>query len=622
MKNLKIIQFLLDLMLFISVTLMILIAPYTKVEESFNVQAIHDLINLNVDEIEKFDHISFQGVVKRTCLGALLISLPSIFLPTTMKKFSKNLILITILINKFLPTPINLLSIDDSIFKILNLTKISQLLISRFLLSIFSCFSIIYLRKSLNYSCSKNSNLIGFWFSLLYYPLPHIIFYSSRFLPNFICLPFFNIAISMFISGDISRSISLFLFIGIIFRFEILFFTGILIFFSINGILRNGYKLISIKELIISLIISLILSLYICFKIDSYFWNVNFIIPEFDSFLFNIIENNSKNWGIEPFYSYFLNYLPKLFLTQFDIVILLILIFFILSFLNIKNNYNKLKIFKIDYVNYGVGTITTLMWTSLFYIIFLSINGHKEWRFLIYTIPIFCIGSANIIEFLINKIKFKFKFKRKLILIFLILLYFFSLICSFLFAIISSWNYTGGNMAQKLNLRLINQFNNSNQVMLKPIIIHWDIGTCMNGGSLFVQINDNKFFRNNWENSLIEPKYWIIYDKTEDLNELKEIVNDFDYWVQYDDEELIPLNDDNFEWILIDILEGYNGINFNNLKLFLINPKKIIFGFKNDGFKFFKNSFDLIINKKIRGRVWEKSVIDYKNENNKININF
>lgn len=59
----------------------LLVAPYTKVEESFNIQAIHDILHHGVpvhntaEKLEAhFDHVNFPGAVPRTFVGAVVVA--------------------------------------------------------------------------------------------------------------------------------------------------------------------------------------------------------------------------------------------------------------------------------------------------------------------------------------------------------------------------------------------------------------------------------------------------------------------------------------------------------------------------------------------------------------------
>ncbi|WFD02786.1 dolichyl-P-Man:Man7GlcNAc2-PP-dolichol alpha-1,6-mannosyltransferase [Malassezia obtusa] len=54
------------------------LAPYTKVEESFTLQAVHDILTFGIGAgVAQFDHVHFPGAVPRSFLGPLLLAAPS-----------------------------------------------------------------------------------------------------------------------------------------------------------------------------------------------------------------------------------------------------------------------------------------------------------------------------------------------------------------------------------------------------------------------------------------------------------------------------------------------------------------------------------------------------------------
>lgn len=63
-----------DLLVAAAVGAHVWLCPYAKVEESFNLQASHDLLVHGVRQVDRFDHLEFPGVVPRTFIGALAVA--------------------------------------------------------------------------------------------------------------------------------------------------------------------------------------------------------------------------------------------------------------------------------------------------------------------------------------------------------------------------------------------------------------------------------------------------------------------------------------------------------------------------------------------------------------------
>lgn len=129
----------------------LIVAPYTKVEESFNIQATHDILvyGMPTSDIARklsssYDHFSFPGAVPRTFLG-----------PVVLGGLSQPIVA--------------LVGFDHA-----------QLIV-RAILGLFNAFCLLEFARSLRRACGDG---VARWYLLLQASQFHIMFYASRTLPN------------------------------------------------------------------------------------------------------------------------------------------------------------------------------------------------------------------------------------------------------------------------------------------------------------------------------------------------------------------------------------------------------------------------------------------------------
>lgn len=293
--------------LFLSVAALYIVqAPFNKVEESFNTQAVHDIINLfpnnlptsgdtsiqnynNDSEVARranlpWDHTQYPGVVPRTFLGALLVGLQ-------MK-----------LIKGFILNGFN--SDDPSV-------PDEHDLPSQFILQVASRFALlIFMGSSMGVLLGAINKRYGFEYRIIFLLITvsqfHYMFYASRFLPNTFAAIISNLVFASWISRRYSEAIIYIAFCVIIFRFDTAIFFGWLL---IDGIFIRRF--LSLTKVLMVGIPAGLVAIAITFTVDSMFW-ARPVWPELQGLYFNLWLNKSHEWGTQPYFWYVYSCIPRM----------------------------------------------------------------------------------------------------------------------------------------------------------------------------------------------------------------------------------------------------------------------------------------------------------------------
>ncbi|XP_054257871.1 uncharacterized protein LOC128982846 isoform X2 [Macrosteles quadrilineatus] len=255
-------------LLFIVAAVHLVYCPFTKVEESFNLQAMHDILYHKFN-LSEYDHHEFPGVVPRTFIGPLAISVLSL--------------------------PIY------SVISSLGLNKFTTQYLVRAVLGTCVIMSLRKFRLTVQHMFGPE---LARWFIVITASQYHFMFYLSRPLPNIIALPLVLLALHCWIRRHYSAFIWLSGASIIWFRSELAMFLGFLLLFEL--FYQRIYPLRVVKAAVPAGIVCLAATVII----DSVFWQ-RLLWPEGEVFWFNTILNKSSEWGTSPFLWYFYSAIPR-----------------------------------------------------------------------------------------------------------------------------------------------------------------------------------------------------------------------------------------------------------------------------------------------------------------------
>jgi len=252
--------------------------PFTKVEESFNMQATHDII-YHGSQIDRYDHVNFPGPVPRTFFGAItlavLAKLPVMFFSLAPWAPLCN--------------------------HTVGLNTVRNILAMLSFLS-FDSFRMAFSR---HYGTTAANFLI-----LLTCCQFHLLYYSSRTLPNTFALNIVYLALAQWLHGRIVFTLLLFTFAIVVFRAD----TAVLFAPVLLSMLLR--KEVTVPRMVLTGFLGTIAFAGLTILVDSMFWG-RWVWPEFEVLVFNTVLNKSKEWGTSPFHWYFTNALPKALLAAY-----------------------------------------------------------------------------------------------------------------------------------------------------------------------------------------------------------------------------------------------------------------------------------------------------------------
>lgn len=514
-----------ELLLLSSVAAIYIIqCPFNKVEESFNTQAVHDIVNIFPRRIPIFqnqqskfsnpiyndsfeepafrsqmpwDHTQFPGVVPRTFVGALVIGIPLTLARTAITQiFTKK----------------DNQGQEESDFTAQFVLQLG----ARFALSSLVVVSLSILSKSIQRRYGIKYRI---FFVIISVSQFHYLFYAGRFIPNTYAAVLANLFFASWIGRRYSQAIVYVAVCVVIFRFDTAAFFGLILLDAV--FIKRVLPLTKLLQVGIPIGVIAITTSFI---IDSIFWGRP-IWPEFAGFYFNVWLNKSHEWGIQPYFWYIDSCIPRIMLFTLPLMCLA------------EHKFTR---------EYFIPVIA--------FIFTYSILPHKELRFILFVTPLLNLcaasGLANIQYVIDSIIEWIPNIKRKahrsskdpktldknsnvknksakrnyfsfaLFLTLALIMLTANLICSFIMCRVSSYNYPGGQAALSLgvNKELLDralELKRENPLSLSPrskLAVYVNNLSAQTGFSRFVQVDGVYYSKSpKLDSTTFKSSYELIY---------------------------------------------------------------------------------------------------------------
>ncbi|KAL3306287.1 Alg9-like mannosyltransferase [Colletotrichum asianum] len=494
------------------ITIHLLLSPDTKVEESFNIQATHDVLVYGTPTSDiasrfraSYDHFDFPGAVPRTFVGPVLLA-----------------------------------GIGGPIVSLVGFAH-AQLVV-RLLLGLANAAALILFARSLGKGLGVD---VQRWWILLLASQFHVIFYASRTLPNMFAFALTNLASANLLPHPNPRilsprqrvAVSLLVFAAAIFRSEVA------LLLATTGLYLLLTSQTTIPRLIRPFAVSFTVALVVSVPLDSYFWQKP-LWPELWGFYYNAVLGSSSNWGVSPWHFYFTSALPRLLVNPLTFMLLI----------------------PVALTQPGTSNVARgLVIPSLLFVAIYSIQPHKEARFIFYAVPPLTAAAALGANYIFARRTKSLVFALASSALCLSILAAFAASTGML--LISSLNYPGGDALRQLHALVGSGPSPGKSPASSSVTaVHTDVLSCMTGVTLFGQnpagLPKNPHSR-ALENSLNSDATTaaavpvMTFDKTEDKSVLAgpAFWSRFDYVLAED-----PASVKGGQWETVGVVQGYAGI--------------------------------------------------------------